>query len=117
MGHLHCYDAATGEVLWTHSYPGTLVNNLHEGGPSATPTVDGQFVYTLQDLITEFSESEIRNIAGYFAGLPPVPPQAELPAGEALGRSRISVSSFTRVPPIVRSFMALFSPSVPHPGP
>jgi cytochrome c553 len=36
----------------------------------------------LQDLITEFSESEIRNIAGYFAGLPPVPPQAELPAGE-----------------------------------
>jgi cytochrome c553 len=36
----------------------------------------------LRDLITGFTEADIRNIAGYFAGLPPVPPQAALPAGE-----------------------------------
>jgi cytochrome c553 len=36
----------------------------------------------LKDLITGFSEADIGNIAGYFASLPPVLPQAEAPAGE-----------------------------------
>jgi cytochrome c553 len=40
----------------------------------------------LKDLITGFSEVDIRNIAGYFAGLPPVPPQGALPAGEVAYR-------------------------------
>jgi cytochrome c553 len=30
----------------------------------------------LQDLISNFREAEIRNIAAYFAGLPPIPPEA-----------------------------------------
>ena len=53
MGHkagneiVHCFDAETGKPLWTHSYPCVLVDNLHEGGPSATPTVDGNRVYTV----------------------------------------------------------------------
>ena len=53
MGHkdgneiVHCLDAETGKSLWTHSYPCLLVDNLHEGGPSATPTIDGNRVYTV----------------------------------------------------------------------
>lgn len=42
-----CFSAETGAVVWTHSYPCPLDPNLHEGGPSATPTVDGDRVYTL----------------------------------------------------------------------
>ncbi|MEX0712347.1 MAG: PQQ-binding-like beta-propeller repeat protein [Pirellulales bacterium] len=53
MGHrggndsVFCFDAATGETLWEHSYACELVDNLHEGGPAATPTVDEGRVYTL----------------------------------------------------------------------
>lgn len=42
-----CLDAATGEVIWKHSYPEELKPNLYEGGPNATPTVSGGRVYTL----------------------------------------------------------------------
>lgn len=42
-----CFDAATGAVVWSHSYPGGLNPNLHTGGPAATPTIDGDRVYTL----------------------------------------------------------------------
>jgi outer membrane protein assembly factor BamB len=53
MGHVgdddvvFCLNADTGEELWTHRYPCELVDNLHEGGPAVTPTVDGDRVYTL----------------------------------------------------------------------
>lgn len=53
MGHrdgndtVYCFDAARGEEVWTHSYPCQLVDNLHEGGPACTPTVDGDRVYTV----------------------------------------------------------------------
>lgn len=53
MGHedgseiVWCLDARTGDVLWTHPYPSELNDNLHEGGPGATPTIDGDRVYTL----------------------------------------------------------------------
>ncbi len=53
MGHtgdddtVYCLDAASGKEIWKHSYPCKLVDNLHEGGPAATPTVDGDRVYTL----------------------------------------------------------------------
>lgn len=42
-----CLDAATGKEIWKHSYPEELKPNLYEGGPNATPTVDGGRVYTL----------------------------------------------------------------------
>ena len=42
-----CLDAVTGKKLWSDTYPAALVDNLHEGGPCATPTVDGKRVYGL----------------------------------------------------------------------
>lgn len=53
MGHVdgqefvYCLSVATGETIWSHHYPCQLVNNLHEGGPGSTPTIDGDLVYTL----------------------------------------------------------------------
>lgn len=53
MGHqdgtetVYCLDQVSGKVNWTHTYPAELVDNLYEGGPGATPTIDGQQVYTL----------------------------------------------------------------------
>jgi outer membrane protein assembly factor BamB len=53
MGHVDgeeivwCLAVQTGDVLWTHKYPCELNDNLHEGGPGATPTVDGDRVYTV----------------------------------------------------------------------
>ena len=53
MGHVegkeyvYCLNADTGEQVWTHSYSCELVANLYEGGPGCTPTVDGDFVYTV----------------------------------------------------------------------
>ena len=42
-----CLNAKTGDVLWSHRYPSELNDNLHEGGPASTPTIDGDRVYTL----------------------------------------------------------------------
>ncbi|MCM8539010.1 MAG: PQQ-like beta-propeller repeat protein [Lentisphaeraceae bacterium] len=53
MGHdakdtesVYCIDTKTGKTVWQHEYKGQLVNKLHFGGPNATPTVEGAFVYT-----------------------------------------------------------------------
>jgi len=43
---VYCLDAATGEEVWKHSYPGPLLDKQHEGGPGATPTVVGKRVFT-----------------------------------------------------------------------
>ena len=43
---VYCLDAVTGEPIWEHTYRCELVNNLNEGGPCATPTIEGEFVYT-----------------------------------------------------------------------
>lgn len=40
-----CFDAVTGKEIWSKSYPCVLLNHLHKGGPCATPTIDGDFVY------------------------------------------------------------------------
>jgi len=40
-------DDATGDELWQHAYSEPLTPNLYDGGPNATPTIDGDFVYTL----------------------------------------------------------------------
>jgi outer membrane protein assembly factor BamB len=45
--YVYCFDAATGNEIWNKSYECPLYNNLHEGGPCSTPTVDGDAVYTL----------------------------------------------------------------------
>jgi len=42
-----CLDAATGKEIWTHKYPEKLNPKLYDGGPNATPTIDGDVVYTL----------------------------------------------------------------------
>ncbi|MCY2986679.1 MAG: PQQ-binding-like beta-propeller repeat protein [Planctomycetota bacterium] len=42
-----CLDAETGKALWKHDYPCPLTPLSYEGGPSATPAVDGDWVYTL----------------------------------------------------------------------
>ena len=42
-----CLDAATGKELWKHEYAELLQPNLYEGGVSATPTVDGDLVFTI----------------------------------------------------------------------
>jgi outer membrane protein assembly factor BamB len=44
---VHAFDAETGKPLWRHSYKSALVDNLYEGGPNATPTIDADRVYTL----------------------------------------------------------------------
>jgi len=53
MGHkdgvetVWCLNCQSGEVIWTHEYPGELIPNLHEGGPCSTPTIDGDRAYTV----------------------------------------------------------------------
>jgi outer membrane protein assembly factor BamB len=44
--HVSCLDTRTGDLLWKFSQPGSLMPNLYEGGPNATPTVDGGKVFT-----------------------------------------------------------------------
>ena len=41
-----CFDSITGRQLWSYSYPCPLSPVQYEGGPNATPTVDGKQVYT-----------------------------------------------------------------------
>ena len=42
-----CFDATTGAEIWKHSYAAKLDPKYYEGGPSATPTVDGDHVFTV----------------------------------------------------------------------
>lgn len=42
-----CFDANTGKEIWKYSYSAKLDPKYYEGGTSATPTVDGDRVYTL----------------------------------------------------------------------
>jgi len=44
---VYCFDAASGKEAWKFSYPEKLAPDNYEGGPNATPTVDGKRVYTL----------------------------------------------------------------------
>jgi outer membrane protein assembly factor BamB len=43
---LYCFDEATGKEIWKKSYNCPLYDKNHEGGPCATPTVDGDAIYT-----------------------------------------------------------------------
>src|SRR5579872_4213683 len=42
-----CLDAEKGQVLWYHPYPSELGDKFFEGGPTSTPTVDGDRVYSI----------------------------------------------------------------------
>ncbi len=42
-----CLDAETGKLLWKQSYPCPTDAHFYEGGTSATPTVEGNSVFTL----------------------------------------------------------------------
>jgi len=42
-----CLDADTGRQIWTYKYPALLEGKDYQGGPNATPTVDGDRLYTL----------------------------------------------------------------------
>ena len=44
---IFCFDAKTGEEKWRYPYQCPLNPKYYEGGPSATPTVEGNRVYTL----------------------------------------------------------------------
>jgi outer membrane protein assembly factor BamB len=44
---VHCLDADSGKVLWTHSYPSQLGDKYFEGGTTGTPTVAGNRVFVL----------------------------------------------------------------------
>lgn len=44
---VYCLDADTGEQRWQYSYEAPLNDKFFEGGPTSTPTVDGDVVYTL----------------------------------------------------------------------
>ena len=44
---VYALEEATGDILWRHSYSEALSPIQYDGGPSATPTVDGEYVYTL----------------------------------------------------------------------
>ncbi len=44
---VYCFDSATGKTLWSHTYDCPLIDRFYEGGPGATPTVDGDRVYTV----------------------------------------------------------------------
>lgn len=41
-----CLDALTGTMAWSHSFESKLDPKYYAGGPSATPTVDGNRLYT-----------------------------------------------------------------------
>ncbi|MHB8519342.1 MAG: PQQ-binding-like beta-propeller repeat protein [Limisphaerales bacterium] len=44
---VYCLDANAGAEVWRHSYPAPMGPHYYEGGPSVTPTADGDSVYTL----------------------------------------------------------------------
>jgi len=47
MDSVFCLNAQNGEVIWKHSYESPLEDRFFEGGPTSTPTVDAQSVYSL----------------------------------------------------------------------
>ncbi len=44
---VYCIDVTDGHVIWKHAYPASLDARDFEGGPTTTPTIDGDRVYVL----------------------------------------------------------------------
>ncbi len=47
---IYCFDAVTGSEIWSRTYPCPLHAKFYEGGTLATPTLDGDVVYTLSKM-------------------------------------------------------------------
>jgi outer membrane protein assembly factor BamB len=47
---VHCLDATTGKSIWHYDYECPTDPNEFEGGPTSTPTIDGEVVFTLSRL-------------------------------------------------------------------
>lgn len=47
MDTVYCLDAESGKLRWKHSYESPLEDRFFEGGPTSTPTIGGDSVYTL----------------------------------------------------------------------
>jgi len=60
---LHCFDAASGERLWSDSYKAKKFDNMNAGGPAATPAVgQGKVFHVSRDgkaLAEDLLEPEI----------------------------------------------------------
>ena len=44
---IHCLDTQSGQTLWQHTYECAIDDRFFEGGPTSTPTIDGDRVYAL----------------------------------------------------------------------
>ena len=44
---IYCLDAQTGKAIWQHTYECAIDDRFFEGGPTSTPTIDGDCVYSL----------------------------------------------------------------------
>lgn len=44
---IRCYNVEDGRELWRYDYGAELYDKLHKGGPGATPTLDGDVVFTI----------------------------------------------------------------------
>ena len=44
---VYCLNSETGETIWMHSYNSPLEARFFDGGPTSTPTIDSEYVYTL----------------------------------------------------------------------
>jgi outer membrane protein assembly factor BamB len=63
---VYCFDAATGQEIWSHTYDCKLDPKYYEGGPGGTPTVDGDRVYTLSKFGHLFSfEADTGRVVWY----------------------------------------------------
>ncbi len=44
---IFCLDVSNGQTIWKHAFPADLDDRDFEGGPTSTPTIDGDRVYVL----------------------------------------------------------------------
>jgi outer membrane protein assembly factor BamB len=44
---IHCLDTQTGKSIWQHTYECAIDDRFFEGGPTSTPTIDGDCLYSL----------------------------------------------------------------------
>lgn len=44
---IYCINALTGKSIWQHTYECAIDDRFFEGGPTSTPTIDGDRIYSL----------------------------------------------------------------------